>query len=76
MSFVRETFNTVEERNARWELLRKTHPHVVKYSEALKSEKGWRTEFVVAYPPKVLNTVEEVLEVNPPAGSLATGVEA
>ena len=50
MAYKTETFNNKEERNARWQELRRQHPGAIRYSGSEKLEGKWQTKFYVGFP--------------------------
>ena len=69
MAYIEEKFKTRLERNQRKDELNQTHSGVVIWSnpvkvgfneETLKSV--YETEWIVAYPPQVIETVEQAVE--------------
>jgi hypothetical protein len=54
MAYKTETFNTSEERNARWQELRRQHPGTIRYSGSEKLDGRWQTKFYVGFPIQLM----------------------
>jgi hypothetical protein len=70
MAYIEEKFNTRLERNQRKDELNKTHRDVVIYSNPVKIgfdertfESIYETEWIVAYPPQIIESVEQLTEI-------------
>jgi hypothetical protein len=50
MAYKTETFSSSEERNARWQELRRQYPRTIRYSGSEKLEGKWQTKFYVGFP--------------------------
>lgn len=59
MAYKTETFTTVEERNARWQELRRLHAGTIRYSGSEKVEEKWQTKFYVAFPIQLAGGYKE-----------------
>jgi hypothetical protein len=63
MSYIVKSFNTSEERDAAYKELREKYYDVVRYSNPAWIDGAWRTEWIVSYPPPVIETEEQLAEV-------------
>jgi hypothetical protein len=48
MAYITEAFETSEQRNDRWQVLRRTHNDVIRYSDVIEGED--KLKYIVAYP--------------------------
>lgn len=60
--YIEERFSSRDEREVRYQELQKSHKGVLRSTADEKQEQGnWQLKYCVLYPPKVISTVEELV---------------
>lgn len=55
MAYIQEAFETSEQRNERWQVLRRTHENVIRYSDVVEGDV--KLKYIVSYPVPMLPKV-------------------